>query len=115
MRNDAVLVTRNRRAWRRLVAYTLTVMVGGILALAGHSSDWFPLHLVSGAVLGAVVALAALQRWTRAHAYRNGWLDGRLAMVATLHEAHARRMTFAQWLESEKRRDEATAVWSIND
>lgn len=88
----------------RAGAFALTTWGSLVVATGWTSAPWW-LHLVTAMLLGWAVGLLPMRTLRRALAYRNGWLDGRQAMVVALAEAMRRGMSWDDWLSGEYARD----------
>lgn len=108
-RTDAMLVARDQRHRRWVVAFDLTlftVAVVGTGLMPATGAPW-QVRLVAGFVVGVEVGRCAVIGVRRAHAYRTGWLAGRSQMLWAMAEAQRRGMTQVEWLEGELARDYA--------
>lgn len=91
---------------RRLVARSM--LFGGLamVSLAGvtllEAGLW---ATACGMFLGGFVGSSIIRTVQRAGAYRNGWLRGRSAMIASLQEASRRGMSLEEWATGELERD----------
>lgn len=98
---------RLHRVFRRGVAVFVVTLVSMVIATGG-----LPVPVVVDTVahlwLGGAVGTSALFTYRLAGQYRNGWLDGRQAMLASMREAHARRLSGEEWLTGEFARDMVT-------
>lgn len=59
-----------------------------------------PFVMVAAIIVGLMLGRVPLIRAGRALAYREGWLDGREAMVSALREATERGIEPADWLQA---------------
>lgn len=102
--DEKVWVNRPDRV-RRMFVVDVAVGVVSIAAMAaiGNAGGW--VDTVARLFLGVYVGTRILARVRRAMAYRNGWLDGRTAMVLALGEAAKRGLDLDEWLTSEYERD----------
>jgi hypothetical protein len=113
-RTDRTLVNEPHRfKWyvARCAAGYVTTWVLILTVKDGDPDHWWPSGL-------ATIALGIIIGWNvlgatigRIMTYRNGWVDGRLAMAATLTEAARRGMSPAEWLASEMAR--TVAVFGV--
>lgn len=60
------------------------------------------INLLTIAVCVANVLLVV--RWRRT-AYSSGWIDGRLSLLLSMHEAQQRGLSVKEWVEAEAQRD----------
>lgn len=104
---ERVLVERpgseRRRVTQSLVWFFVVLVAFNLWAWTG---GW--VHGVIGTLVGAYLGFSALSGMARARAYRNGWLDGRRAMVGSMAEAQRRGLSMYEWAEREAERDAAT-------
>lgn len=106
--DETVLVTRGPRAGLGLALHAVATFVVGLSALVAIQLPDHPrLHLPASIVIGGLVGWTAQGRHRRARAYWGGWIKGRTAMVASLHEAERRGMNLHDWLTAEFQRDRA--------
>ena len=102
LRLEQAYVDDDAKALRALLLSGLTRLA---LCVALWVAWWFsevPMWttlLAPGA--GAASAVFVMGMWTRALAYRRGWLEGRMRMVAALAEAQRRGLDLDDWLEGE--------------
>lgn len=101
---DSALVAdrpRARRAHLRMMVL-LPLLVFAAVRLGDYST--IPGTVASLTVAG-MTGRAALAVVNRMQAYRNGWLDGRVAMLHSLGEAMKRGWTADEWATAEWERD----------
>lgn len=94
---------RAQHLWHLGLLSLALVLAATSVRLWGAHLSW--LDLPAALVLGGYAGAAAMGRPRRAMAYRNGWLDGRRTMLATLVESTDRGMSLGEWVEGECERD----------
>jgi hypothetical protein len=98
--------------WRMLLGVAIGLATLGYLSWRTEiASVW---DTLLWAVFGGFVGRGFMGGMRRALAYRNGWMDGRIAMVASLKEALTQRgMSIEEWLQGEWDRDMAILLGAI--
>lgn len=97
----------NPRRLRRLFLWDVSTFIA-ILALLPVEALTVESSLVNALVFPVICLLIGrmfLARMIRARAYRNGWLDGRRQMIASMTEAMRRDFTLEEWIQGELERD----------
>lgn len=94
---------RARTVFRLGVASLVLVLTCAAFRIWGDPGT--PWDAVTSVILGGYAGAAALGRTRRGLAYRSGWIDGRMGMLASLIEARDRGMTMPEWVAGEMERD----------
>jgi hypothetical protein len=105
--SDEKAYVANPRRLRGLLRWdigTFIVVIAMVILRSWTHSGTF-LDLAAMWVIMFVLGSCLLRRLTRARAYRNGWLDGRMQMVSSMAEAMNRGLTLEQWMDCELERD----------
>jgi len=84
----------------RVGYYVLSVATGALAGMCAARGQW----LFAAAFAVWAVTLHSMVRLVTIH-YWQGWMEGRLAMLASMKEAQQRGMTPQQWLMGEFERD----------
>jgi hypothetical protein len=94
---------------RRLFLIDVGLFGSLLVTLAiGWSTDNNVVDAITGTSLLVIIMVAwwFLRSTVRSRAYRNGYLDGRAQMIASITEAMMRGMTPEEWVRLEVERDE---------
>ncbi len=106
---DDLLVRAPHKHRRILVMSVMPFIVGMAavvaLSLDGDGNHWY--GFAAGPVFGLLIAWSSTNTLARFRAYRDGWLEGRAAMIAALIEAGKRRLTVAEWMQAQAEQDAA--------
>lgn len=97
----------NPRRLRRLFLWDVAtfLVVFALVLVEGWTAESSIANALALPIIILLIARTMLARMIRARAYRNGWLDGRRHMVASMAEAMQREFTIEEWLEGELERD----------
>lgn len=101
---DHTLVARPHRA-RALFFRSATVFALVFAASVAEVWTTGPVSSFFHAVVAGYIGWTAFYGFRRATAYRDGWLDGRGAMIMSLPEAMHRGLGPDEWLMAEYERD----------
>lgn len=105
LRNESALVKDPPHA-RWLLLRTSAIFLTLLIALVIQAWVQAPWYAEAVEVTLTLLALWATLSLTRQlFAYRNGWIDGRAAMLDSWLEANARGMDYQDWVKAEISRD----------
>jgi hypothetical protein len=115
--DDDLYVRQDLRAMRRLaIRGMITALAGGgALGVLMVGPLPGPVHWIAVAVLLVVLGNNGYAGGKRAMAYRQGWVDGRQAMINSMSEAFERGMSPEEWADAEQVRTLAVLGLGITD
>lgn len=100
---------RARRLGRRT---SLNFGVGLVAVLvANYLVDWSLALIWVNGVYGLITATWASSALRRAHAFRDGWLDGRVEMMQALHQADRAGVPTEVFIQQQMIKDTEGVLW----
>ena len=82
------------------------------LMIVEHSDAWYT-DVFSG-LMGIYIAVGCLSFWRAQVGYKDGWIEGRQALLRSARESNQRGMTAEQWADAEWERDMAVLGYTIS-
>lgn len=105
--ND-LLVRAPGQRWRMISTVVAMVSLGFGLLVVINNAPPGPVRALASGGMGLFIGWGGLGAYKRIHAYRLGWVHGRIALVRSLREAYNRGMSPGEWMQAEYERDMAT-------
>lgn len=112
MADEECFVKDHQRA-RRLAGRTPLKFVAGIVAvlIANYLVGWSLALIWVNGVYGLITATWASSALRRAHAFRDGWVDGRVEMMQALHQADRAGVPVEVFIQQQMIKDMEGVVW----